>query len=286
VLSYSDMPAGDNDGQVAQVGAARALTIVRSLSEARDGLLILAALLYGTGYLAWSLFAWAYSLGTSPALDAQYLLIGTPVVATLLALAAFVHTLLRRFLSRLVHWSGYRPLWVRVVVASLFAGWVCFRGLTYLVNRNELPRSLVMMSVIFLVSIYGSIIAMLFSPTKEAGRTGATVAITLAVTSLLGIAIAAYVWTIYPHIPQQLGGGKLRRAQLEVRTDSMSSALMKELRCEANESSGALVRRSGDVWLLVGAGDTLIVVDGPDLMRAHMRVEIPRANVAAIRWLE
>ena len=146
------------------------VTMLQRLGEARDGLLILAALLYGVGYFAWSLFAWIYGLGAAPPFDAQYFLIGTPLVASLAALGYFIHLVLRRFLPNFESWSGSRPLWIRSLLAIALGGWVLVRVTTYLINAQSLPRPLIYVSLIMLVSVYGSLIAMLFSASKAAGR--------------------------------------------------------------------------------------------------------------------
>jgi len=267
--------------------AGGALAMLRRLGEVRDGLLILAALLYGVGYLAWSLFAWIYGLGTAPPFDAQYFLIGTPLVAALIALGCLIYAVLRRFLPNLASWSADRPRWVRLFVAVLLGCWVLVRSASYLINQQALPHPLIYASLILLVTVYGSIIAMLFGPSKSAGRNAASISLVTVVTMLLSIGMAAYVLSAYRYIPQQIGGGRLRRAQIEVRSDVLSPELLEELGCKSTSPDDRVkVQRTHVIWLLIGAGDTLIIIDGPDLLNARMRVEVPRSSISAILWRE
>ena len=276
------MPDASESSQTFPNGAAQTAVILQRLGEMRDGLLVLAAVFYGAGYLAWNMFAWIYGLGTAPPLDAQYFLIGTPLVVGLAALGYLIHTIVRRLLPDLASWSRSRPKRVRLLVALILGAWVLVRTTAYVSNKNQFPQALIYASLLMLYVVYGSIISILFRP-STLGRNAASVSLIVVVTTLLGIAIAAYVLSLYRYIPQQIGGGKLRPARIEVRSDTLSPELLEELGCKP-DVSGAVVRRTRILWLLIGAGDTLIIVDGPDLLYARGRVEIPRSSVSAILW--
>lgn len=74
----------------------------------RDGLLVLASILYGLGYLVWSVHAWEQDLGLLPALDAQYFVAG--VFPALVFLAAFyAYRLITRAVEQLLDWLYSEP---------------------------------------------------------------------------------------------------------------------------------------------------------------------------------
>src|SRR2546422_6485383 len=62
------------------------------LGEARDDLLVIAAALYGVGYLVWALHASRYNLGLLPAIESQYFIAG--IAPTLVIVVAYKLTVL------------------------------------------------------------------------------------------------------------------------------------------------------------------------------------------------
>lgn len=50
--------------------------LLKWFGERRDGLLVVAAAVYGLGYLVWSYNAWRNELGQLPALEFQYIISG------------------------------------------------------------------------------------------------------------------------------------------------------------------------------------------------------------------
>ncbi len=74
----------------------------------RDGFLVMASVIYGTGYLVWSLQAWRLGLGLLPALDAQYFAAGFIPVLVVIA-AIYVFNLANELLKRLLTWLHSEP---------------------------------------------------------------------------------------------------------------------------------------------------------------------------------
>lgn len=62
---------------------------LKRFGELRDGLLVIAGILYIVGYLTWAINAWQYNLGLLPALESQYFLAGIGPALTL-AVSYFV----------------------------------------------------------------------------------------------------------------------------------------------------------------------------------------------------
>jgi hypothetical protein len=99
--------------------------------------------------------------------------------------------------------------------------------------------------------------------------------------TVIAAAIVLYVIAIYDHIPQAFGGGRPRRAQIEIDSEKLSVPLQQQL-------SGSLVSkgviRSKEVHVIAVLGDSLFIVV-PQEAEAPT-IEITRAAITSVRWLE
>ena len=92
---------------------------LKSMADARDRLLVIATMLYITGYVVWAFNAWRNKLGLLPALDPQYFVAGF-VPLTIISLAYFIGRVAQYFLLQVwPHFVGPDAPGLRSILRSI-----------------------------------------------------------------------------------------------------------------------------------------------------------------------
>ncbi|MGH3070923.1 MAG: hypothetical protein ACRDNB_01475 [Gaiellaceae bacterium] len=219
--------------------------------------LALTALLYLLGLVVWSLNAARRDLGLGAAADLQYLVAGiVPAIVLAVALALLVAWL------RVPAWSRDRlatrapRLSARLgsVGTVLFgASVVAIAGLGW---TGVFDRFAVLTVVVFTAFATGIVLLGLTKEESWLFRLLWYVYGPIGVLLLLALAFAFYAEGIYPRLPQSLGGGKPRCAELDLDASSLSSATLAELAPGAPPQGIVRTQRLDVVFT---QGDTLFV---------------------------
>lgn len=205
---------------------------LRRIGDARDGLLIFGALLYGAGYIAWSLYAWVNHLGPVAGLDAQYFIAGIPVVAVFLTCwwvgNATVH-FHRNVWPRWYYAKSVRIQWILLVlvIPALLTAYALYM---YLFGPFGRPSGAP--AILDLVVAIAGVLVMLLvrRPSNAKPSPGGlffdrvttrqgiiTIYIVVGVFALFGAAV--YLQLLYPKIPQVIGGAAPRRAVIDLNVE-------------------------------------------------------------------
>jgi hypothetical protein len=211
----------------------------------RDGLLVLASLLYGLGYLAWSLHAWQNDLGLLPALDVQYFVAGV-FPALILAAAFWAFRLITRAIEPFLSWLYSEPRTRAKTFAHRSTGGLLFVSGTVLVLVTVSPglgRRIGEGWVLAAILGAGSLGSILYDrgATDVNSRAGRFFRLFhLGNVILLGALVAAFVFmrSVYPFIPQELGGVQPRCAYLDVARSRLSPSTLAVL-VEGGELGGS-----------------------------------------------
>lgn len=274
---------------------------IKALGECRDGLLVGASVIYLAGFCAWSIAAWLNGMGSVPAIEAQYFVVGVPVLLFLGAMTVGVGWLGRLALE---WWPAY---FVRVTPSGQ---WLIFLGLFTLLMVSSygwIPQFLRWILrlpseanaaipserewLFFVISV----VSILFIRSPGSPRWKhlrrvpfewyAAVFIHVHVPALLALALWFYVSRLYIEIPQALGGGRPRTAQLEVLADQVSSDTLRELSEAADAALTKKVVRTRDVQVLSTVGETVLLrLYSKDTGQEQKRLEIHRKAITVVVW--
>lgn len=258
------------------------------LGEARDDLLVIAAALYGVGYLVWALHASRYNLGLLPAIESQYFIAG--IAPTLVIVVAYKLTVLvERGLDLIRKALGPDAVgWkrgLRVSIYGAFWGSLLLVFVSAVLERasSQLSRSMGQYAIwLFSASFF-------FLPEGEfrVGRFDFGRFYKLLMVRYLGVAIAIlgiifYSERVHSVLPQELGGGRPRCASLDLVRSQVSSQTLKALLPVSNTDTEAA--RSVDVDVFFAGGDYLLVKPRERGELDPTTYELRRADVRAITW--
>jgi hypothetical protein len=266
--------------------------IVR-LGDIRDGLLVAGAVLYGFGYVAFSVFAWIHHLGPVPGIEAQYFIAGIPVllvvmfgIATALVLHRF-HTVTwpARYAA-----ASLRVRWVMSVAVAL-----TLIALTIYINtvgQMHLKYSnlrwldvVVLMAMVFLLPVMRLPIGNISFVDRIYQKT-LTLFVAAYIVSFGILAALFYLQFVYQRIPQALGGGAPRAAILSLNTETLPPSTVQMLTDKAPQKDEKLAD-STRLLVFVDTKDTLLVaVRERQVGKPWDLFEISRSSVTAVRWVE
>jgi hypothetical protein len=217
----------------------------------------LTALLYVLGLVVWSLNAARRDLGLGAAPDLQYLVAGlVPALVLALALAVLVAWL------RLPAWSRDRlHSWRPEIAAALASlGAVLFAagifGAAIFGWTGLLDRFPLLAVVVYATFGVGVVLLGLAREESWLFRLLWYVYAPIAIAFLVALAFAFYAEGIYPRLPQSLGGGRPRCAQLDLDAGSLSRETLAEL---APGAATGGIRRTPRLDIVFAQGDTLFV---------------------------
>jgi hypothetical protein len=264
--------------------------VIKSLGELRDGCLLAAGIVYLFGYVGWSMYAWRLGLGVAPAIDAQYFVAGAPI-AVVTAGAIYLLVVAGRFISATWRYrDGPVPTVVRHVAFLLLAAtatvciiakeaiWIIrgFSWHTFAVSVSfGVPAALIYAGHRRLVEfVGGSAVLWRF----------------VTVITVLSVSLAVvygFVFVLYPAFPGVLGGGRPKRAYLDLHPERLSpnTAQLLGLPVVAATTPSGVVR-SREVQLLETREQLIIFLDIPRPGKVTPRFELPRSVAEAIVWQE
>lgn len=261
------------------------------LGNRKDALLVLVPVLYGLGYLIWSINALRNNLGWLPALDLQYFLAGIVPAAVLWATITFLkhNRQIQEFFFKFLVPAMKKPSFkwfarmVIYVVGTFFfiSVWIFFRRLA----PFERYSYLVLMNVVgYFYLIFG--MAVERAKPKKTRFTDFVFAVE---TNLCGITAAAcfillYVSFIYPNLPQELGGLKPRRAYIDMAKEQISQQMLNELCSDTAVLGNTRVVRSKELNIFF-AGSSFLLVRPCDV-DTNQTHELQRNVVRAITWCD
>jgi tetratricopeptide (TPR) repeat protein len=240
----------------AAVVAGRFGPVARELWISRRRLLV-PAVAYVAGLVVWSLNAARNDLGPQVAANLQYLVAGViPALVVLAALALLFFVLPAPAWTR--HWLASRKPRLRRVLAQVVNVTVA-ATLILIVIASPTHLDDVVAPELLVIGFAASWILALF--VNEEGwlfnlmwkAWGV-----LGVVFLLTFAFEFYAEAVYPRLPQALGGGAPRCAQLDIQTSALSSETVASLAPGASGSTAETVR-TAKVDILFARDDVLFV---------------------------
>jgi hypothetical protein len=282
-------------------------------SKVRDAALVGAAILYGVGYIFWSLNAWRQGLGALPALEVQYFVAGIlpSALLILLGLALWLVYRIRNSLGAIARkrpWAT-RLLPVLMVCSILFAvaierftstdlkspwrfasdvsAYVFIAALilqplpgktTITPIKQEPPRSNA------LAAAWRYVLLFFWNPLMMAVIRGYQAGMTWTLVGASGILGLAFILlTVYPAIPQALGGVASRCAHADLEIAGLGTQTREALLGTGPGWRNQTVAPSLPLDVFYSLGDTLIVKpkEGPQTGKAF---ELPRTVVRSIAW--
>ncbi len=267
-------------------------------SKARDVALTLVLVIYALGFITWAVYSWWIGLSFIKVADMRYLLAGVPSFIFLASLA---------FLYRLA--AQLRTYQRLIIVLSIMA---VIAVVTYrLAARGELFPARLDGPLLLLGrwqglllaysrswhgagTILGLTVMYVVGLAEIIGRTNVTTrlrqfqifATVAVIASSVTLIIFVYSVSLYPSIPQELGGAQPRCARVALKTDVVDPELLKILTGEDTKPDKKTV--IADVTILYSSETTLLVSNSlVDLMHLWIdidAIEIPQNAVAGIAW--
>ena len=269
--SSPDQPAVGEPANLPQAIPRRKTEVLISrLGALRDGLLLLAGVIYLLGYISWANYALMTRIGLVPALDAQYFTAGiVPAVIFFLfvlsvrVLRAFHRWLKRpasdkdRTVGKVLTWLAFAVTLVFVVLNLIFRkalpGWVSSLGFVFLAlmmagaffGRGKEDRFMIKMGL-FIIWSY----------------------------TILGALwlILGYTIEVFPRLSAELGGPKPRCTQLDIDGSQISPETRLELRGNTTAAADQPVFRSAPVYLIFDGSDYVLLAERPDTLSPTNRV--------------
>jgi hypothetical protein len=250
------------------------------LAELRDGVLVLAALVYGCGYVSLAFHAWRLGLGLVPGFELQYFTAGIVPFA----LTAFVYWVIRHgrlFIASIREnlgptATGTKRFFRYALPCCVVVGLAVGAAADLLTAEPKTPLAKAMMAVgAFLVSVgfifFPPEFIIVRRPAHEVVSGQRQTERVLSVISIIyfnyvGVLISLmvlslYVRLAYPLIPQEFGGIRPRDAVLDVRTKDLSDTTRKALgilggnaEAVAETKTVSVVFQTGDrLWIRVSS---------------------------------
>lgn len=252
------------------------LNYITKLGELRDGALVAASCVYVVGYATWAVYASRHGLGAARALDMQYFVIGGPVAAIILGAIALFRAV-RQLMATTI--QMYRKLPSRFRRAFRI-GTVAMILLNVLIGKFHPPEWFAGPIAVFV--LLSSFLLILCESDVPTGRvpTFARVIVASVGTFLILLTIVAYVVVVYERIPQAFGGGKARKATLELRAAELSPLLLSRI---APGGATSAVVRSNVVSIVATFPDSIVIVTSD---AAKDTVQLKDGAIAGITWLD
>ena len=271
------------------------MSFVRQLGELRDGLLVLGAGVYVTGYAVWAAYAYSNGFGPVPALDAQYFVVGFPVFCTL-CLAIIVVIGVAYVLNR--YWRSLHqlvPLRVRKRAPRVIIVVTLAMATLYWVLRHHLLPIAAAVGDVTLVIIYstGALLTFMFMLADDDfldpyGDALKPLMVTEVLLFLSGwvvlLVVTTYVFDIYPLVPSALGGPSPRIAQLDISRESLSVRTRGDI--VGPTSSGDRILCSKRLFVYSETADFLWVATEQRRAGKTWTIhQLPRSSILTIHWL-
>ena len=252
--------------------------LVENLPKWRDGALVLAGLAYVLGYFSWAIFAYDHGLGLAPVLDAQYFAAGVFPAAIVIAscFVAWCLLWLGRWTRRPVSASGERLKTILEAAGTLLIlpGFVLLFGwkrVTQISNAWATAGAILM-----IVGVIAVIVSSFFSRDKaDIWYHRFLMIVAWLYLPLIGIlAFLFYTSRIFPGLPQEFGGPRRQRVQLDVDVSKVSADTLHLLAPEwqDNHTSQSGIVRSRSLNLVFQNSEYLFLQADPQTPPLTSRV--------------
>ena len=252
---------------------------------------MLAALVYGCGYVSLAFHAWRLGLGLVPGFELQYFTAGIVPFA----LAAFVYWVIRHgrlFIASIREnlgstATGTKRFFRYALPCCVVVGLAMGMGAELLMAQ---PKTLLTGAMLLVGALLSSVGFIFFPPEFLSGRLSAfeglvsvySIIFFYYIGVLMSLSVLVlYVLLAYPLIPQEFGGIRPRDAVLDVRTKDLSDTTRKALGILGGNAEA--VAETKTVSVVFQTGDRLWIRVPRQDKRSSL-VEISRASVVAIDW--
>jgi hypothetical protein len=236
-------------------------SFVKRLGDLRDGLLLLAGVLYLLGYLSWALYALETGIGLVPVLDSQYFTAGIVPALIILLFALSVRWLrLHKWLKRPL------PEKTRNVLTTLTYCCVALMiilGVLRLIFRNSSRDWMIWLAggyvILFLAAAF-------FSRARGDSLVQVMALFLMWCYTILGAfwLFLGYDLRIFPHLPSELGGPKPRCVQLDVDVALLSPETRSQLFGSPIASATPSVFRSVPLNLIFDGTEYVLLSERPE----------------------
>ena len=301
--SHEIVPVGQLVGDGSNVRDSRALvarviTHFGSVAAVRDAILIVTTIDYILGYGVSAILVYRLHLAALPVLDAQYFSAGIPI----LVLVGLLLFLVRRTDRWGKEWQAFvsrRPwrvqqlcfallgfvasLSIAVAASRSWQGFECHITVHCVQSWDTQAAGLVLWGV--------SVVSLLFLTysVSRAPRAHRIVVFCLIRPLMLAVFLGTFVvlvQSVYPRIPDVLGGAKPRCARLDLKRSDFSPATLTELKMSVQGQEDVI-----QSWPLIMyyAGPASVAVALPLSVTGDLRgpvIEVPRSSVRAILGCE
>lgn len=288
------------------------------ISGIRDGVLVVASILYVFGYFAWSIYAYQNNLGLLPILESQYLIAGIVPALIVLLLCSVIRGIIR-FRQRTQRWLAQaeaeweltlRDTLVAIFHLSFFVFFVSgvfasFETALSIQAERVVHYSAYAMALFafFLPPLpsdkdkvtVGRIFREIASIIRMDGGPGhafrklmnaySTILVMFVVFLLSVAALRYFVETVYPSIPQEFGGSQPRCARLDVTVTQLSPETCEAILPTSSVHSENQVAQTIDMNVFFAGSEFMLVRPltqrhGPE-PEVH---EIRRSVIQAVTW--
>jgi hypothetical protein len=247
--------------------------------------LIIPALAYLGGLAVWSANATQNDLGPQAAASLQYLVAGLiPAALILLGVA------LSLFWIATPRWTSnwiaiHQPRWARWVVRLAYVGLPASIVMPWIgIGVEELTGHL--LSLWFLlylplaVTLASFLVVVCLVPPKSFLTSILPLFYGLAgIAALIAVTIGFYLNRAYPWLPQSVGGGRARCAQLDIDTTRVSKETLNSL---VPRRRNATTARTQTVDIIFTRDDVLFIKRRHPFPESTPTVELPRDTVRAV----
>ncbi|MBA7491884.1 hypothetical protein ES702_02432 [subsurface metagenome] len=260
---------------------------LRPLAKLRDGLLVVAAIVYILGYLVWSLNAWVNNLGLLPALEFQYFVAGIfPALVIWLVYIGIRNT--RRLVDNLTKWFGPSAkrglLILRWPIRFCFGGGILGCVLWTLGVRN-IP--FIPVSILFIATA-----PLWWATEKSCIFRGVPprfmhwyrlIIFHYVFIAFCALGLYSYIFVIYPKLPQAVGGLRPRCVYLDIKKAGLSNEILEDIFPVDAVTSNSEVVRSVKLDVFFLGGEFMRLRPHVEKQDARLRVyEIRKSVVQAV----
>ncbi len=267
------------------VAARSAFTFLKSLGAIRDGLAVLALAPYLLGYVNWTVFGTSRGLDGLPLVDLRYYKSGVmPFLIT--AAVVLLWLSLQQGRQRLKAWftrCGQAALKRRVRNCLVLIVSAC--GAVVVRQWLVAERDTVLLAYLALMGL--TLVDLAWPGQRDMQWLGSLYS--HFVPGVYGtVLLTVYCWVLFPVLPQTLGGGLPRCAQIDVRVEDLSRETLTEIHPGPWASATAQVIRSAPLAVYLAGADK-ILVQPPQLttgVTGRYIIELPEEIVQAISWCD
>jgi len=231
------------------------IDLLEYIGKARDGILVSIALIYVLGFVVWSINSLNNNIGFIRAFDAQYFVAGF-LPAVLITIIILMLRVIYGATEKLQQWAKQRR-WIIFVLSSTVIALYTAMALIIFTDSSEevkdvaitkfgamfLFRDLASSFVAVSLCVIFSVLTIFVTIRLKAFQSNlGKIYMMLLVTPLIVLAFLVYVNSIYPKLPQELGGAQPRCAQLDIATEGLSATVQEEIDLDKSQINTNIIR--------------------------------------------